>query len=259
MLVVDRKILNFDIKEVHFSDYPHDIKGCDFLNFQYCKNKVNSNEFTCKKEFTPIIDLTQDLDKIWQGMDNKSVRYRIKRAQREGIKIYMNKDYEEFFQLYRSFIEKKRLKSIFDVFGVGSVSLETMKKYGTLFIAEYNGEILAGTLFLEDDFNVKAWVGASKRFDSDRAKASMTSNADRLIDWELIKYAKEKGIKEFDQGGIWSKEEEAKDKHKKGINSYKLDAGGKVITCYSYQKFYSKKFRLAYQLYNLKNLGKEKN
>jgi lipid II:glycine glycyltransferase (peptidoglycan interpeptide bridge formation enzyme) len=259
MVIIDRKILKFNIKEVHFSDYPQDIEGCDYLNFQYCKNKVNTKGFTCKKEFTLVIDLTQDLDTIWQCMDKKSVRYRIKRAQREGIKICVNKDYEGFFQLYRLFMQKKRLKSIFDVFGVGSVTLETMKKYGTLFAAEYDGEILAGTIFLEDDYNIKAWIGASKRFDSDRTKVLMASNADRLVDWELIKYAKEKGIKEFDIGGLWSKEEEAKDKEKKGINSHKLELGGKVITCYSYQKFYSKKFLLAYQLYNLKNIGKAKN
>jgi len=259
MLIIDRKILKFNIKDVHFSDYPQDIKNCDYLNFQYCKNKVNLKGFTCKKEYTSIIDLTQELDTIWQNMDKKSVKYRINRAQREGIKIRKNENYEEFFQLYRSFIEKKRLKSIFDVFGVGSINIDTMKKYGTLFVAEYNKEILAGFLFLEDDSNIKAWIGASKRFDSDRTKVKMSSNADRLVDWELIKYAKDKGIKEFDLGGLWSKEEEAKDVEKKGINSHKLELGGKIITCYSYQKFYSKKFLLAYQLYNLKNIGKAKN
>ena len=259
MLIIDRKILKFNIKEAHFSDYPQDIKGCDYLSFQYCKNKVNSKGFTCKKEFTSVIDLTQDLDTIWKCMDKKSVRYRIKRAQREDIKIRKDVSYEEFFQLHRSFIQKKGLKSLFDVFGVGNISLEIMKKYGTLFVAEYNGEILAGTIFLEDDFNIKAWIGASKRFDSDREKVSMTSNADRLVDWELIKYAKEKGIKEFDLGGLWSKEEEAKDKEKRGINSHKLELGGKIVACYSYKKFYSKKLLLAYQLYTLKNLGKEKN
>ena len=259
MLVIDRKILKFNIKEVHFSDYPHDIEGCDYLNFQYCKNKVDGMGFTCKKEFTSVIDLTQDLEKIWECIDKKSARYRIKRGQREGIKICINKDYEGFFQLYQSFMQKKRLKSIFDIFGVGTVTLETMKKYGTLLVAEYNKEILAGTLFLEDDSYIKAWIGASKRFDSDRVKVSMASNADRLIDWEVIKYAKEKGIKEFDLGGLWSKEEEAKNKEKRGINSHKLELGGKIVTCYSYQKFYSKKFLLAYQLYTMKNLGKEKN
>lgn len=257
MLITDRKILTFNIKEVHFSDYPHDIEGCDFLTFHYCKNKVNAKGFTCQKELTSIIDLTQDLDTIWQDMDKKSVRYRIKRAQREGIKIRINEGYDQFFQIYRSFIQKKGIKSLFDTFGVRSTTLKNMKKYGTLFVAEYDGEILVGTLYFEDNSNMKAWIGASKRLEVDKAKASMISNADRLIDWEAIKYAKEKGIEEFDLGGLWSEEAE-KDKRKKGINSYKLSYGGEIVTRYSYHKIYSKVYNLVYHLYNLKNLGRGK-
>jgi lipid II:glycine glycyltransferase (peptidoglycan interpeptide bridge formation enzyme) len=254
MLTIDKKILTFDLKEVHFSDHPHDIDDCDFLNFRYCKNKVDVKGFTPKKEFTIVIDLTQDLDTIWQNMD-KNVRYWIKRAQREGIRIRMNEGYNQFFQIYRSFIQKKGIKSLFDVFGVGTYTLESTKKNGTLFVAEYNGELLVGTLYLEDDSQIRSWIGASKRLEVDNGKKKLITCADRLIDWEAIKYAKAKGIKEFDLGGIWSEEEAEKDIEKKGINTYKLSMGGKTVTRYSYQKFYSKTFSLAYYLYGLKNLG----
>lgn len=258
MLITDKKILTFKIKEVHFSDYPHDIEDCDFLKFHYCKKKVNARGFTCQKELTSIIDLTQDLDKIWQDIDKKNGRYRIKRAQKEDIKIHINVDYNQFFKIYRSFIQKRGIKSLFDVFGVGSTTLESMKKYGTLFTAEYDGEILVGTIYLIDNSNMKSWIGASKRLEVDRTKASIISHADRLIDWEAIKYAKEEGVKEFDLGGLWPKEEAEKDESKKGINSYKLKYGGKIVTRYSYQKIYSKTYNLAYNLYNLKHLGRQK-
>ena len=258
MLTIDRKILNFNIKDVHFSDYPFDIDGCDFLNFEYCKNKIDVKGFTCKKVYTVIIDLTQDLDTIWKNMDNKSARYWIKRAEREGIKFRKSQEYERFFPLYRDFIQKKGLKSTFDAFGVGSTTIETMKKYATLYTGEYDGEILVGTLFLEDNSNIKAWVSASKRLDIEKERIWMTSCADRFVDWEVIKYAKEKGLKEFDQGGLWPKEEEV-DENKKGINTYKMGLGGKITTCYSYMKFYSKKYKLLYDMYNLKNLGGKKN
>lgn len=256
MLAIDKKILTFDIKEVHFSDHPHDIDDCDFLNFCYCKNKADVKGFTRKKEFTIVMDLTQDLDAIWQNMDKK-VRYWIKRAQREGIVVRINEDYDQFFQMYRSFIQKKGIKSLFDVFGVGSTTLETMKKNGTLFVAEYNDEILAGTLYLEDDSHIEAWIGASKRFELDNKKRTLIAGANRLIDWETIKYAKEKGIREFDLGGIWSEKEAEKDITKKGINTFKLSLRGKTVTRYSYQKIYSKTFSLAYYLYCLKNLGRQ--
>lgn len=256
MLVLDRKILLYNIKEVHFSDYPHDIEGCDFLKFHYCKKKVNAKGFSCQKEITSIIDLTQDLDKIWQDFDKKNVKYQIKRAQKDGIKIHINENYSQFFKMYRSFIQKKGIKSIFDVFGVGSITFESMKKYGTLFTAGYDGEIINGTLYLIDNSNMRSWIGASKRLEADKKKASKVGIADRLMDWEAMQYAKEKGVKEFDLGGLWSEEEAEKDENKKGINSYKLRYGGKIVTKYSYHKIYSKSYNLAYQLYNLKNLGR---
>jgi len=255
MLVVDKKILKYNIREVHFSDFPYDIDGCDFLKFHFCKNKINAKGFTRQKKFTSVIDLTQDLETIWRNMDKSSTRHRIKRARREGIKIRINEGYDQFFQIYRSFIQKKGIKSLFDVFGVGSITLETMKKYGTLFVAEYDEEILVGNIYLINNSHMEAWIGASKRLEVDRAKASIISKANRLIDWEAIKYAKEKGIKEFDLGGLWSKEEAETDRIKKGINSFKLSFGGEIVTRYSYQKIYSKIYNLAYNLYNLKNFG----
>ncbi|MCJ7572547.1 MAG: aminoacyltransferase [Candidatus Thermoplasmatota archaeon] len=257
MQTIDKKILMFNIREVHFSDIPYDMDDCDFLKFQYCKNKVDVKGFTRKKELTIVIDLTQNLDTIWQNMDKKQVRYRINHAQDIGIRIRKNEEYDKFFQMYRLFIKKKGIKSLFNVFGVGSTTLESMKKNGTLFVAEYNGEMLVGTLCLEDGSHIESLLSGSKRLDADDNKKKIISCADRLIDWEIIKYAKEKDIREYDMSGIWSEEEVAKDTWKAGINNYKLAVGGKVVTCYSYQKIYSKIFRLISYIYGLKNLGRQ--
>ena len=253
MLSIDKKILMFNVREVHFSDKPYDIKNCDFINFRYCKNKLDTEGFIRKKELTNVIDLTQEMDTIWKNMDNKNVRYWIKRAEREGIKIRINEGYDQFYKIYRSFMKKKGLRSIFDRFGVWSTDLETMKKHGTLFTAEYNGEMLAGTVYLEDDNHIEAWIGASKRLDADRKIKTLIACANRLLDWEAIKYAKAKNIKEFDLGGLWSEGITNKDESKNGVNKFKLSFGGKTVTRYSYQKFYSKKYRFFYQLYCLKN------
>jgi lipid II:glycine glycyltransferase (peptidoglycan interpeptide bridge formation enzyme) len=253
MIIIDKKILIFNVREVHFSDRPFDIENCDFLNFRYCKNELSVKGFTRQKELTNVIDLTQDLDTIWNKMDNKNVRYWVNRAQREGIKIRINEDYDRFYKIYRSFIKKKGIKSLFDVFGVWSTSLDSMKKHGTLLIAEYNGEILAGTLYLEDDTRIEAWVGASKRLESNKKKKTLAACANRLLDWEVIRYAKDKGLKEFDLGGVWPEEQAKKDIMKQGINDFKLSFGGETVTRYSYKKIYSKTYSLLYYLYGLKN------
>jgi len=252
MQVIDKKMFMFNVKEVHFSKNPFDVEGCDFLIFPYCKNKVEAKGFIRYNKLTSIIDLTKNLDTIWQKMNRNSTRI-IKEAEREDIKIRINYEYEYFFQIYKNFLQKKGLKSFFEVFGVGIVPLNTIKKNGTLFVAEYHGEILAGHFFLEDDSNIEDWVTGSKRLENEKERSRLVGCANRLILWEAIKYAKEKGIKEFDFGGLFPKDKAEKDPIKKGINSFKLSFGGEVVPGYSYEKGYSKSLKIAYYLYHLKN------
>jgi lipid II:glycine glycyltransferase (peptidoglycan interpeptide bridge formation enzyme) len=251
MLVVDKKTFMFNVREIHSAEYPFDIEGYDLLTFQYCKNKVDVKGFKLIKEhFTTVIDLTQDLDAIWQNM-NKTNRHCVNNAKKEGVNVRISENYKEFYKIYKSFIKKKGTASLFRIFGVGSVDIETMRKYGTLLIAEYNGEFLGGLIYLEDQSNINYWIGASKRLDVDKEKAKLIGYANRLIHWEAIKYAKEKGIKEYDFGGIFSDEEAEKDKMKMGIRFFKLSFGGDRVTRYQYQKIYSKRFKMLYYLYNL--------
>jgi hypothetical protein len=241
----------FNVKEVHFSKNPFDIEGCDFVNFPYCKDKVEVKGFFCYKRSTVIIDLTQELDTIWQNF-HTNTRRGIRRAEREDVKIRINYGYNQFFQIYKNFRRKKGINSIFENFGVGIVPLDVIKNNGTLFVADNNGEILGGIVFLNDTFRIEGWVGATKRLESEKENNVLISCAYRLTLWEAIKYAKEKGIKEFDFGGFFPENEAEKDPTKKGINSFKLSFGGEVRTHYSYEKSYSKSLLLAYFLYHLK-------
>ena len=252
MQVIDKKMFMFHIKEVHFSENPLDIEGCDFVIFPFCKNKVEVKGFFCYQKQTSIIDLTKNLDTIWQKMNRNSTRV-IKQAEREDIKIRINCEHNKFFQIYKNFLRKKGLNSFFENFGVGIMPLNTIKKNGTLFIAENHDEILAGHIFLEDDSNIEDWVTGSLRLDVGKEGSKLVGCANRLILWEAIKYAKEKGIKEFDFGGLFPKNIAEKDPIKKGINSFKLSFGGEVVPGYSYEKGYSKSLKLAYYLHHLKN------
>lgn len=251
MLVINKKNFMFKIKEVHFSDYPFEMENCDILRFEYCKNKTDAEGFSRRKKLTLIIDLTQDLEIIRRNM-TRQTKNRLNRAERAEIKIRISKDYDQFYKIYKSFIQKKDITSIFGVFGIGAVIPDTMKKYGTLFLAEHDGETLCGLICLEHPPNIFAWLAASKRLSANREKVELISNANRLLHWEAIKYAKTKQIKEYDFGGIWSEEEAEKDKMKKGINFFKFSFGGEISTRYTYQKIYSKVYELLCNLYNRK-------
>lgn len=140
---------------------------------------------------------------------------------------------------------------------MGFTNLERIKKHATLFVAELNGEIISGHGYLQDKDNVRSWVIGSKRFEGSKEYVTMVANASKLIIWEAIKYAKEKGIKEFDMGGYYTGK--VKDEQKERVNIFKQSFGGKLTTHYIYQKDYSKFYKLARRAYQLKqNLYKNK-
>lgn len=244
-LEIDSKRYIFTTKIIWFSDYPYDAGDCHSVIFRACKNKVNLEGFEGEEFTTLVIDLTQDLDTIWRNMSKKSCRYEIKRAMREGIQIRLNQAYEQFYEVNRSFRRAKKLPDL--------TSLEFMRKCGTLFTAEYEGEIIGGQLYLEDKDNIRWLLGASKRLEVDKENAVLIGCGNRLMIWQAIKYAKEKGIKEFDMGGYYTGK--TKDEQKERINIFKQSFGGKLTTHYIYQRDYSKIYKLARRLYEIKQGG----
>lgn len=237
MLEIEIKGRVFKCKEIWFADYPYDVKGYAGVTFMECKNRADMAGFTQQEHTTLVIDLTQDLDTIWRNMGKKSCRYEVNRAKRDGVIVKTNQNFNEFYQMDKSFREKR---------GLATASLrrpEFMRRYGTLFTAEVDRKLIAGQFYLEDKNNIRWLLGASRRLEVDRDKAIMIGCANRLIIWEAIKYAKEKGIKEFDMGGYYTGED--KDDPRYTINIFKRSFGGELTTHYIYEKIYSKICKLA--------------
>jgi len=247
MLVVERRYLFYRIKDIYFCEDPFDVDGCDSVAFFNCKNGMDGGDFNRLEAITSIIDLTRDLDAIWADMDKKSTQYEIRRAEREGCSIQVNKHFDEFYRLNQSL---QRNKGITPSLGTG-ISLPCMKSYGTLFTAENGGEMLGGHLYLEDARHIRLWFSASRRLDVDRETAALIGRANRRLHWEAMKYARAKGIAEFDWGGLWPEAVAAEDTLKRNINSFKRSFGGVTVTGCNYSKAYSRLLRLARQSYHL--------
>jgi lipid II:glycine glycyltransferase (peptidoglycan interpeptide bridge formation enzyme) len=252
MQIIDKKLFIYKVKEVHFSDTPFDINGCDFLYFPFCTNKVEKPGFMCYNKLTSIIDLTQDIESIWNNI-NRNTRRIIRNAEKEDIEIVINQGFKEFYKIYRDFLRKKDINSIFEPLGLGFIPLSTIDNNGKLFIAKYHNEILVGHVFLENKYWFEDWVTGSKRLDNSKKNKQLSTLANRLILWEAIKYAKEQGFQKFDLGGLFPKEKAKQDPIKHGINRFKLSFGGDIIHGYTYDKIYSKTLQIPYYLRNLKN------
>jgi len=242
MLEVQRKRFTFRIREIWFADYPFEVSGSDSVLFLACKNGVQMKGFSCEEQTTLAIDLTQDLGVIWRNL-RRDTRRGIGRAKRQGIRITVNRSYEEFYELNLSFRQRKGLP-------LGSWGdIDFMKKHGALFLAEFEGRILGGMLFLEDENHVRWLIGASRRLGVRKEVARVIADANRLTLWEAIAYAKNKGKREFDLGGFYVGE--VRDEEKERIGQFKLGFGGKYTLKYNYRKDYSMWYRVARRLYEL--------
>jgi lipid II:glycine glycyltransferase (peptidoglycan interpeptide bridge formation enzyme) len=245
-LIIEKKILGcFRTKNIWFSPSPYEVKGVSSVTFQACDNKVEAFGFVRKEFPTLIIDLSQDTNTIWRKMKKSSCQYAINQAIKKGVEVKVNQDYEEFYQIYFNFIKKKKLHLEFK-------TPDEIKNYGTLFVAKVKEEVIAGNLYLEDKENIRWLIGASKRLETiEKEKKILIGNANRLLIWEAIKYAKNKGIKKFDLGGYYTGGD--KNDPRYTINKFKESFGGKITIRYIYQKNYSFLYSLLYKLYEIKN------
>ena len=233
MIEINIKRWFFNRKEIWFSDIPFEVSGVDQVIFYDCKKAIKDDGFSIHESKTLIIDLTQNLEDIWGNMSKSSCRYMINRAEKEYVKIKISNDFNQFQKINDRFRKYKGLSSV--------VVTEDYKKNGILFFAEYRGEIIGGQFYLFDQENFRWLLGASERFNIDKNRSIIIGCANRLMIWEAIKYAKSRGLKEFDFGGYC---ENGEDEEKNNISNFKKSFGGKMISHFTYAKYYSKLYKI---------------
>lgn len=232
MLEYESRTLSFGIKTFLFYDYPFDVKNCNYVRFISCKNNVNLDGFSKSISKNLLIDLTKDLDQIWKNMSKSSCRYAINKAKRDGVSIHIDDHYEEFLKIVSDFRYKKKYNKC-------KLSVEFMKSKCTLFVAMCNGEVLSGQLYLQSADNILLFVGASKRLEAEKEKATLIGNANKLLIWEAIKYSKGKGIKDFYLGAHWFED-----------SVFLKSFGGESVNRYNYEKCNSILLKLALNAYH---------
>lgn len=148
-------------------------------------------------KFVFRLDISPDEETLMKNMHSKT-RYNIRLAERKGVTIKTDctkKDLKDFYKILQETCER-------DKFLVRSYEyFEDMWDYlverghAKLFMAEYNGEYISGTLALI--FGEKAWYlyGAS----SNEHRNVMPNY---LIQWNMIKWAKENNCTLYDFRGV---------------------------------------------------------
>jgi len=239
MVIIEKKHFFLRSKDVWFSDYPFELSGCDTVMFHECKNKVDLPGFKREEFTTLVIDLTRSLEDIWRDL-NDTCRNNISQARRSMAKMKINEHYSEICEMNDVFRVQKGVD-------VTHVSVDFMKKYGTLFVAELDGKIVAGRFYFDDSDHFRTLVSVSNRLSVEKSQARLIGNINRWLTWESLVYAKEHGIKIFDLGGFYTGN--VPDPQKEAINKFKKSFGGTLVTYYHYRKDYLPLYGILKKLY----------
>lgn len=146
---------------------------------------------------TFILDLSRDLDAILASFEEKT-RYNIRLAERKKVsvrEVVSEEGIKIFFDLYLE--TSRRNRFLIHPLGYYQKIREVLftAGLGTNFIAFYEGKPIAAVIVLS--FGKKVWYmyGAS----SGEFRNVMPNH---LLHWEVIKWAKDRGYREYDLWGI---------------------------------------------------------
>jgi len=237
MLITERQFSIFKILNVYFAEEPGtaDIPDCDVVIYHTYKNWGIIKGFDRINLFTTTIDLSQDIDEIWNKIKRQHKRH-IRRAEKNGTKVTVSNNFEEFYQLHKRFLIKRKYT---DLSGLKILSPKFMQKYGILFIAENQGETLGGNLYFHDENNALLFYHAYQINGNTIESNKRIADANCYIHWEAMRHFKNLNIINYDLGGLGSNEINI-DHRMHGLDYFKRSFGGDVISRYEYRKFRSR-------------------
>ncbi|MFH1284760.1 MAG: peptidoglycan bridge formation glycyltransferase FemA/FemB family protein [Candidatus Peregrinibacteria bacterium] len=200
-------------------------------------------------EHTLILDITQSEDEILKQMKPKG-RYNIRLAEKKGVKIHVTKtsdkssfsrDLEAFYDILSTTTKRDGFSGHDKEFYETMLQSLVPTRNASLYLAEYEGKIIAGVIVTYFSDTATYYYGAS----SNEYRNVM---APYLLHWKIIKDAASDGFKYYDFFGI--SPEGAKNHPWRGVTDFKEKFGGQKISYFPPQEHaFRPFFYLLYRLY----------
>lgn len=162
---------------------------------------------------TLIIDLSVSLEQIYGEIDPKA-RNQIKKAQKEEVEIktvFEPVIFDRWWDLYLSTAHRGGFRTHSKEMIVELL----LSQKARLFTANHSNQILAGAIILVNKYPVY-WLGASD-------KGVSTLNGPTLLQWEIIKWAKNENYLLYDMGGIVKNQQHGPSRFKKAFGGINVD------------------------------------
>ena len=170
------------------------------------------------------LDLSPSIDELLAGCKPKW-RYNIRLAEKKGVHVRSDCTKDDLRVFYNILKETaKRDRFLVRGYNYYEQMWDTLVEpgYANLFLAEYEGEAVAGALSFI--FGDKCWYtyGAS----SNRHRNVMPNH---LMQWRMIEWAKDSGCVWYDFRGVSPKKEEDSGDHLYGLNRFKEGFGARFV------------------------------
>jgi len=170
-----------------------------------------------------VLDLSRGIEQLWSGLKANSVRYRIRRAQKEGVTVLMETSEEAmrtFCTLNRLTRRRHGIVPQPDRFFQCLYDQVVSQGHGCIFTARMGAKPIASSVFLFDEMAMISKYSASdERFSE--------CGANHLVLWRAIEWATARKLRSIDLGRTSLSNE--------GLLMYKKGWGARAIPLrYSY-------------------------
>jgi len=175
------------------------------------------------KEFgTYVIDLSESEDKLWERVHSKH-RNVIRRAIKEGVEINLKLNINDFMNLLIYTYSKGGQKNPLNYDYLQSL-MDTLSNNIIVAGAYHDGKLQSGIIVPYDEKRGYYLHGATA--------PNAILGSSNLLQWEIMKILKNKGVKEYDFGGARLVTD---DPRLNGIFKFKERFGGRFIDCYYWE------------------------
>ncbi|HEY9670771.1 MAG TPA: hypothetical protein V6D11_04955 [Waterburya sp.] len=245
---------NFLVRgDIWFDEAPEKIPKVDVLYYYYLPKPATNQGFECDEEYTLLLDLTQEQDKLWKNL-KKDNRYKIRRAaekDRVSYEFWERIDsfiLEEFLNFHKRFTSQQGLKSL------SKVAISRLRTYadaGVLNVSQVKsqeGNPLTWRVYYQGKNRVFPLHSASLRSSTDASYNQLVGRANRYHRWQDILRFKNLGVLLYDFGGWYAN---TTNQHLLNINNFKEEFGGELVRHFNWRHGITLKGKLFLRLRKL--------
>ena len=147
------------------------------------------------------VDLTQDPERMWRESFTHAARKNVKRARREGVRVYAatsEADVRELHRIYTLTMDRQGASERhYFPYEYFAAIRERLPDNSRILLAEHDGRVVAATLYLYDSADVYSYLGGA---DHDAQRVRPTN---AIVD-EMIRWARAQGKQRLILGGGYS-------------------------------------------------------